>query len=49
MSQRVSGYERKPDEGYETVAWPVLALLTQLGKVRRAWNPYDRGSGQLVK
>jgi len=48
MSQRVSGYERKPDEGYETVAWPVLALLTQLGKVRRAWDPCDRGSGQLV-
>jgi hypothetical protein len=48
MSQRVSGYERKPDEGYETIAWPIVALLTRLSGIRRAWDPCDRGSGQLV-
>src|SRR5215813_5581266 len=48
MSQRSSGYERKPDEAYETVAWPVVALLSRLGPVQRAWDPCDRGSGQLV-
>jgi hypothetical protein len=49
MSQRASGYERKPDESYETIAWPVIALLSQLPRVRRAWDPCDRGSGRLVK
>src|SRR5262249_28096863 len=48
MSQRVSGYERIPDERYETIAWPVVALLSQLGDIRRAWDPCDRGSGRLV-
>jgi hypothetical protein len=47
MSQRVSGYERKPDESYETIGWPVLALLFQLGKIRRAWDPC-RGTGRLI-
>jgi hypothetical protein len=49
MSQRISGYARKPDEAYETIAaWPVVALLSQLGPVRRAWDPCDRNSGRLV-
>jgi hypothetical protein len=48
MSQRVSGYERKPDESYETIAWPIVALLTRLSGIRRAWDPCDRGSGRLV-
>jgi hypothetical protein len=48
MSQRASGYERRPDESYETIAWPVVALLTRLSSVRRVWDPCDRGSGRLV-
>src|SRR6516164_2005510 len=48
MSQRVSGYERKPDEAYETIAWPIVALLLYLGPIRRAWDCCDRNSGQLV-
>jgi hypothetical protein len=48
MSQRVSGYARVPDERYETIAWPVVALLSELGDIRRAWDPCDRGFGQLV-
>jgi hypothetical protein len=47
MSQRPSGYERKPDESYETIAWPVVALLSQLSDIRRAWDPCH-GSGRLV-
>ena len=48
MSQRVSGSERKPDEAYETIAWPIVALLVYLGPIRRAWDCCDRNSGQLV-
>src|SRR5215831_13740642 len=48
MSQRVNGYERKPDEGYETIVWPVLALLLHLVDIRRGWDPCDRGSGKLA-
>jgi hypothetical protein len=48
MSQRSSGYARKPDEQYETVAWTVVALLRHVGKIERAWDPCDRGSGRLI-
>jgi hypothetical protein len=49
MSQRISGYRRKPDEAYETIsAWPIIALLMNLGHVHMAWDPCDRNSGQLV-
>ena len=49
MSQRISGYARIPDEHYETVAWPILALLAtrRHAPVGRIWDPC-RGSGQLV-
>jgi hypothetical protein len=47
MSQRVSGYERKPDESYETVSWPIAALLVQLPGIQRAWDPCG-GTGRLV-
>jgi hypothetical protein len=49
MSQRSSGYARKPDEQYETVAWPVIALLPHLGEIELAWDCCDRGSGRLVR
>jgi hypothetical protein len=48
MSQRASGYRRVPDERYETIAWPVIVLLTRLPDIRLAWDPCDRGSGRLV-
>jgi hypothetical protein len=49
MSQRASGYTRTPDEAYETIAWPVAALLLQIGRpVGRVWDPCDRNSGRLV-
>jgi hypothetical protein len=49
MSQRPSGYQRQPDEAYETPAWAVAALLTQLNTpIRCAWDPCDRHSGRLV-
>jgi hypothetical protein len=48
MSQRASGYARIADERYETLAWPVIALLTRLPDIRRAWDPCDRGSERLV-
>ena len=50
MSQRPSGYARRPDEQYETVEWPILALLAarQIPPGGRVWDPCDRGCGQLV-
>jgi hypothetical protein len=48
MSQRESGYERKPFDQYETPAWVTLALIPQLpaftGKI---WEPAC-GSGKMV-
>jgi hypothetical protein len=54
MAQRVSGYQRKPDEAYPTtgvVEWPVLALLPHLGRIRRAWDPAapERNHDGLVR
>ena len=49
MSQRFSGYRRQPDEAYQTPAWVVVALLSQLrAPIRCAWDPCDRHSGRLV-
>ena len=49
MSQRTSGYERRPDESYETVEWPVRALLAarRLAPVGKIWDPCN-GAGKLV-
>jgi len=49
MSQRPSGYVRRPDEDYATVEWPVLALLTalRLAPVGKIWDPCN-GAGKLV-
>jgi hypothetical protein len=48
MSQRESGYERKPLDQYETPAWVTLALVPKLpvfsGKI---WEPAC-GSGKMV-
>jgi hypothetical protein len=50
MSQRPSGYLRKPDESYATIRWPVLALLTVLRPPPGVtWDPCDRMEGQLVR
>jgi hypothetical protein len=50
MSQRPSGYARRPDESYETIAWPILALLAvrRPPPIGRIWDPCDRDSGRLV-
>jgi hypothetical protein len=48
MSQRMSGFARIPDEQYETVPWPVHALLCHLPKPQCAWDPCDRGDGLLI-
>jgi len=49
MSQRPSGYVRRPDEDYATVEWPVLALLTalRLAPMGKIWDPCN-GAGKLV-
>src|SRR5262249_13058075 len=38
----------KPDEAYETVAWPIVALLQHLPEIKLAWDPTDRNAGRLV-
>jgi hypothetical protein len=48
MAQRASGYARKVDEEYQTVPWPVHALLCHLPKPQCAWDPCDRGDGLLI-
>jgi hypothetical protein len=48
MSQRVSGFARIPDEQYQTVPWPVHALLRHLPKPQCAWDPCDCGDGLLI-
>ena len=50
MSQRPSGYERRPNEDYKTVAWPVAAVLPHVGEIGLGWDPCDDdpGPGKLV-
>lgn len=48
MSQRDSGYDRKPDDFYETPAWVTNALQPHLVGVRMIWDP-AAGKGAMVK
>lgn len=49
MSQRVSGYARKPDEAYDTPAWVAGVIAPHLRKagVNYIWEPAP-GKGQMV-
>lgn len=49
MSQRNSGYARKPDEAYDTPAWVggVIAPYLHEQRVQYVWEPAP-GKGQLV-
>jgi hypothetical protein len=47
MSQRDSGFERKPRDFYETPAWVTVALIPHLRPFWRAWDP-AAGSGKMV-
>jgi hypothetical protein len=46
MSQRPSGYERSPNEGYKTIAWPVAAVLPHVSEIRLGWPPCDDDPGR---
>src|SRR5262245_42463255 len=47
-AQRISGYERIPDEAYHTqLAWPVKALFTYMTDAMPAWDSCN-GDGHLV-
>jgi len=48
MSQRESGYQRKPLDQYETPAWVTLALIPHLPEfIGKIWEPAS-GSGKMV-
>jgi hypothetical protein len=49
MSQRPSGYARRPDEDYATPEWPVLLLAPFLRgwSVTAVWDP-AAGSGKMA-
>ena len=47
MSQRESGYQRKPLDQYETPAWVTLALIPHLPEFTgKIWEPAC-GSGKI--
>jgi hypothetical protein len=49
MSQRSSGYVRRPDEDFPTPPWPVRALLAHLEpRPQLAWDPANGDAGKLV-
>ena len=48
MSQRESGYARKPNDFYETPAWVTNALQPCLVGARMIWDP-AAGDGAMVK
>jgi len=49
MSQRVSGYERKPNEAYHTPHWVTRTLLPYIPEgVRVIWEP-AAGTGQIAE
>ena len=45
MSQRPSGYERRPNEDRKTVAWPIAAMLSHVGLIGLGWDLRDDDSG----
>jgi hypothetical protein len=48
MSQRVSGFQRKPLDGYETPEWVTEALIPHLPRVPAlVWEP-AAGTGKMV-
>ena len=48
MSQRESGYQRKPLDQYETPAWVTLALIPHLPEFTgKVWEPAC-GRGKMV-
>jgi hypothetical protein len=46
MSQRPSGYERSPNEGYKTIAWPIAAVLPHVSEIRLGWPACDDDPGR---
>lgn len=49
MSQRVSGYERRPNDLYETPEWVTEALLPHVpARVRHVWEP-SAGGGKIAR
>lgn len=50
MSQRNSGYARKPDEAYDTPSWVagVIAPHLRERQIQNVWEPAP-GKGQLVR
>ena len=49
MSQRVSGYARKPDEAYDTPAWCAAVVAKRLTRnIETIWEPAP-GKGQLSR
>src|SRR5690242_10978874 len=47
MSQRESGYQRKPLDLYETPGWVTEALLPHLPQSMSVWEP-AAGSGKMA-
>ena len=49
MSQRASGYKRKPQDAYPTPPWCIQVLAPELKKLAlHVWDP-ARGSGRMVR
>ena len=49
MSQRVSGYERKANDLYETPEWVTEALIPHVpDRIQKVWEPAC-GSGKMVE
>jgi len=48
MSQRESGYERKPLDLYETPDWVTKALVPHIRTLERIWEP-AAGNGLMVR
>jgi hypothetical protein len=50
MSQRVSGYERQPNEHYATPPWVAQTVANHLrGQCRHVWAPADTESSAVVQ
>jgi hypothetical protein len=48
MSQRVSGFERKERDLYETPEWVTTALVPHIPAFNKVWEP-AAGSGKMVR
>ena len=49
MAQRQSGYQRQPDDEYETPSWVGQVVAPYLGHCRHVWDPANGPASKIAR